>query len=86
MKKLTKNLAKELLKDNNYMEALAYFAERYSKFKTEEEKKKKREEDYDKLINWAYDFEEEDFDNDYSGNALAIDSAMYIAITDNYND
>ena len=71
MKKLTKNLAKELLKDNNYMEALAYFAERYSKFKTEEAADAKRE---------------EDFDNDYSGNALAIDSAMYIAITDNYND
>ena len=86
MKKLTKNLAKELLKDNNYMEALAYFAERYSKFKTEEAADAKREEDYDKLINWAYDFEEEDFDNDHSGNALAIDSAMYIAITDNYND
>ena len=79
MKRLTKNFAKELLKDDNYIEALAYFAERYSKCETGEKAMNYREKDFEKLIEWADEF------NDYTDNVYRIDSAMFTAISNDYS-
>lgn len=85
MKRLTKNLAKELLKEDNYMDALAYFAERYSRFETRDEAQNYREKDFERLIDWAEDFNDYDEDDCYTDNVYRIDSAMYIAINRDYS-
>lgn len=83
MKKMTKNLVKELLKDDNHLEGLSYFCNRIAKFKTYEEALRQKNKDWNKMIEWAYEFEteadEEDY-NDYSGNALRIDTGIYCVI------
>lgn len=84
MKKMTRNLMKELLKDDNYNEALAFFANRIAKCKTYGEANRKREADYNKVIEWAYDFEDEDGENDFSNNVLRIDSAMFCIIEEEF--
>ena len=81
---MTRNLMKELLKDDNYNEALAFFANRIAKCRTYEEANKKREADYSKAIEWAYDFEDEDEENDFSSNVLRIDSAMFCIIEEEF--
>lgn len=78
--KMTKNNVRELLKDDNYNEALAFAAQRVMKFKTEIGQDAERERIYDKWIEWAYEFEEDDFENDYSTNVMRIDSALFAAI------
>lgn len=85
MKRLTKNFAKELLKDDNYIEALAYFAERYSKCETGEKAMDYREKDFEKLIDWADEFNDDDEFNDYTDNVYRIDSAMFTAISNDYS-
>lgn len=78
--KMTKNNVRELLKDKNYNEALAFAAQRVMKFKTEIGQDAERERIYYKWIEWAYEFEEDDFENDYSTNVMRIDSALFAAI------
>ena len=84
--KMTKGNMRELLKDDNYLEALAFVANRIMKFKTYDGQMNEKERIYDKLIEWAYEFEEEEEEadtydfNEYSTTVMRIDSAMMIAI------
>ena len=83
MTKMTKNVMKELLKEENYMDALALVANKVMKFKTFEGQDAERERIYNKLMNWAYEFNneaDEDDYNDYEENVLRIDTAIWCAI------
>lgn len=77
MKRLTQKYAKELLKEANYMDALAYFMSRIARFETYEQREKEREYLWNKMFPWTHDWDDEE---DYSTNLLRIDSALYIAI------
>lgn len=83
MIKMTKNVMRELLKEENYMDALALVTNKVAKFKTFEGQDAERERIYNKLMNWAYEFNaeaDEDDYNDYEENVLRIDSAIWCAI------
>lgn len=80
---MTKNVMRELLKEENYMDALALVANKVAKFKTFEGQDAERARIYDKLMNWASEFNNEaneDDENDYEENVLRIDSAIWCAI------
>ena len=77
---MTKNNMRELLKDDNYNEALAFVAQRVMKFKTFDGQEAERDRIFNKLINWAYEFGYDDYENDYEGNVMRIDSAIWAAI------
>lgn len=83
MTKMTKNAMKELLKEENYVDALALVVNKVMKFKTFKGQDAERERIYDKLMNWAIEFNneaDEDDENDYEENVLRIDSAIWYAI------
>jgi len=90
MKKMTKKLMRELLKEDNYIEALAFEANRVAKYSTYTAAKNQLEKDYKKMIDWAYEFEDEDFANncddddmeytDYSAIVGRIYTGVYFAI------
>ena len=75
MKRLTKALTMELLKDENYIDALAYVADLVSQCKTESGQKNALEKVYEKMSTWAYEGED-----DESTNLERIYSGVYMAI------
>ena len=75
MKRFTKALGKELLKDDNYNEALAYFCERLMNAKDKEEELYRIDE---KLFSIACEID--DFNNDYTGNEIRIFTALESAL------
>ena len=85
MIKMTKNVMKELLKEENYIDALALVANKVMKFKTFDGQDAERERIYNKLMNWAIEFNneaDEDDENDYEENVLRIDTAIWCAINE----
>ena len=81
MKRMTKKYMKELLKNDNHLEALAYFCNRIAKCKTYNEALRKREDDWEKVIKWCREFEEDWYcEEDYSDNFLRVDTGIYCVI------
>ena len=83
MIKMTKNVMRELLKEENYIDALALIVNKVAKFKTFEGQDAERERIFNKLMNWAIEFNaeaDEDDENDYEENVLRIDTAIWCAI------
>ena len=83
MTKMTKNAMRELLKEENFVDALALVVNKVMKFKTFEGQDAERERIYDKLMEWAPEFNaeaDEDDENDYEETVLRIDTAIWFAI------
>ena len=59
MIKMTKNVMRELLKEENYIDALALVVNKVAKFKTFEGQDAERERIYNKLMGWASEFNDE---------------------------
>ena len=78
MKKLTKNFAKEILSDNNYIDGLAYVAERVARYKTYAGRISELDRLQEKLLSYAEEFE--DGESDYIDNVYAISSGIWCAI------
>lgn len=80
MKRMTKNLMRDLLKDDNYNECLAYMANRIATCKGYCSAMTKLEKDYDKIQDWVDDFEDDDSWNDYSDNLERVYTAVFCII------
>ena len=74
-KRLTKTFVLELLRDESYIDALAYVSSRVSRFKTEAGQMGELERVYEKMSGWAYEGED-----DQSSNLERIYSGVYMAI------